>query len=98
MEKILHSWSFRNITPIGKVAILKSLALSKNTHLLQALPSPDNQTLKNIDKMCTDFIWGKKRHEVSKQTLNKDIKDGGLKVMPEDYMAKKNDTGNPRLA
>ena len=82
MEKILHSWSCRNITPIGKVAILKSLVLSKITHLLQALPSPDNQTLKNIDKMCTDFIWGKKRHEVSKQTLNKDIKDGGLKMIP----------------
>ena len=81
MEGTLKSWGFRNITPIGKVTILKSLVLSKITHILQALPSPPKHLLTTIEKLCFDFIWSKKRHEVKRETAYKDIGDGGLKMM-----------------
>ena len=60
MKNILHAWGSRKITPIGKITIAKSLVMSKITHILQALPSPDNETLKTLDDMYYNFIWGKK--------------------------------------
>ena len=81
MEGTLKSWGFRNITPLGRVTILKSLVLSKITHILQALPTPPKQLLTTIEHLCFEFIWGKKRHEVKKETAYKDTKDGGLKMM-----------------
>ena len=81
MEKTLKLWGFRNITPMGRITILKSLVLSQITHILQALPTPESQLLTTIENLCFDFIWGKKRHEVKKDTVYKDIGDGGLKML-----------------
>ena len=81
MRSIIKSWSCRNITPIGKIAVLKSLVLSKITHIIQSLPSPSEELIQIIEKMAYNFIWGTKRHEVSKQTLCKNIKDGGLTML-----------------
>ena len=80
MEKTLESWGFRNITPMGKVTILKSLVLSKSTLILQAIPTPPKHLLTQFDNLCFEFIWSKKRHEVKKETLCREIEDGGLKM------------------
>ena len=77
----IKAWGCRNITPIGKIAVLKSLVLSKITHILQSLPSPSEDLIKVMEKMAYNFIWGEKRHEVKKQTLCKDFKDGGLTML-----------------
>ena len=34
----LKSWEFRCLTPIGKITVIKSLMLSKFTHLFTTLP------------------------------------------------------------
>ena len=81
MEKTLKSWGFRNITLMGRITILKSLVLSQITHILQALPSPEPTLLTKIEDLCFDFIWNKKRHEVKKETVYKDIGDGGFKML-----------------
>ena len=79
MSKLMQLWACRNITPLGRVTVLKSLILSKIVHVLQSLPSPDKETLKVISKMCVDFVW-KKRHEVNKVTLCMDWDNGGLNM------------------
>ena len=38
MQNLIQVWMSRNITPIGRVAIFKSLILSKIIHVLQSLP------------------------------------------------------------
>ena len=81
MMHLLQSWTKRNITPLGRITVLKSLILSKITHILISLPAPNNDTFKNIEKMCTEFIWKGGRHEVSKKTLYRDIKSGGLNMV-----------------
>ena len=81
MRKIIQLWMFRNITPMGRVCIAKSLILSKITHVLQALPTPPNTYYKKIEKMINDFIWKKKRHEISKQTLYFNYQKGGLNMI-----------------
>ena len=60
MKKILHLWFYRNITPIGRVCIVKSLVLSKIIHVLQSLPSPDAEYMKTIEKLCI-VLYGEKK-------------------------------------
>ena len=81
MEKTLKSWGFRDITQMGRITILKSLVLSKITHILQALPTPPQHLLTKLENLCITFIWNKKRHEVKKETLYKDKEDGGLNMI-----------------
>ena len=40
ISNILNFWSQRGITPIGKVTVIKSLAISQLTYLLSVLPNP----------------------------------------------------------
>ena len=35
----------------------------------------------NVCTVCYKFIWKNNRHEVSKRTITKEIKDGGLKML-----------------
>ena len=47
MEKknLLNAWSRRNITPFGKITVIKTLVISKITHLFMNLPDPDERFL-----------------------------------------------------
>ena len=46
IKKLIRTWSTRKLTPYGKVTIVKSLLLSKITHILLSLPSPNTNTIK----------------------------------------------------
>ena len=81
MEKLIQLWMFRNITPIGRICVAKSLILSKIIHVLQSLPSPPPEYLKEIEKILIDFIWRGKRHEIKKETLYLDYGNGGLNMV-----------------
>ena len=81
IKKLMQAWTCRNITPIGRITILKSLILSKIIHILQSLPSPCTETLNTLDKMNFDFIWKGKRHEVNKKVLCLDWEHGGLNMI-----------------
>ena len=80
IKKLKRTWSSRSLTPYGKVTIVKSLLLSKITHILLSLPSPSVIMFKNIEKMFLDFIWNNKPVKFSKSILEAEIKNGGLKL------------------
>ena len=55
--RILYNmWLIRNISPIGRIQVAKSLALSKITHILLSLPSPNKETVTKLDKLLTIFV------------------------------------------
>ena len=57
-EKALFNiWSKRLITPLGRVAILKSLILSKLVHLWILLPDPPYDFVNNLRK-CVFNLFG----------------------------------------
>ena len=78
MKKLIQSWSCRNISPIGRVTIFKSLIMSKIIHILQSLPSPTKEHFKELEKIAINFIWHKKRHQVNKEVLCRSPEKGGL--------------------
>ena len=77
---MLSVWSTRNLTPYGKVVILKSLIFSKITHILLSLPKPTNQTFVDLQSLVDQFLWGKKPPKFRRDILEAELVDGGLKL------------------
>ena len=80
IKKLIRTWSSRQLTPYGKVTIVKSLLLSKITHILLSLPSPKPSKIKMIESIFNSFIWSDKPAKFSKHILEADIAEGGLKL------------------
>ena len=51
IQKLLSSWSKRMLTPYGKITVIKSLALSKITHLILALPTTSTVIVNQLQMM-----------------------------------------------
>ena len=79
VKKLIRIWQSRNLTPYVKVTIIKSLLMSKFTHILLSLPSPNPELIMELDKLFSDFLWSKKPPKFRKEFVEAEIMDGGLK-------------------
>ena len=68
----------RQITPLGRVAVLKSLILSKIIHLWILLPNPSDSLVDKLQKTVFQFVWNKKQDRISRKTAARTIAKGGL--------------------
>ena len=50
IDKLLNNWTFRNMTVYGRIMVVKTLALSKITHLIQVIPNPDPASILFLQK------------------------------------------------
>ena len=66
---------------MGKILIVKSLAISRIVHFLIALPTPKHEFFRELNKKLYHYIWNHKPPKIKKTTLELDIKDGGLKMI-----------------
>ena len=80
IKKLIRIWSIRNFTPYGKVSIIKSLLMSKITHMLLSLPSPNVLCLKELYNTFSKCSWHGKPPKWRKEILEGEIHHGGLKL------------------
>ena len=78
IKKLIDLWTKRTLTPLGRIAILKSLVLSKLTHLWLLLPNPPGKSLEHLQKICFNFTWNNKQDRISRKTVHKSVEDGGM--------------------
>lgn len=81
MKKILNNWRYRYLTPYGKITIIKSLALSKLTHLSIILPMLDDKLAEQIEKIFFDFIWNSKPDKINRVMCKMPQSQGGLNMV-----------------
>ena len=81
IKQLLASWNRRLITPFGKITVLKTLAVSKLTHLFINLPDPSQAFLKELDTIFFNFLWNDKRHKIKKKVMCQAYLEGGLKMI-----------------
>ena len=79
-KKLFSIWSKRISTPIGRVAILKSLILSKLIYLWILLPNPPDNFVDLIQKKCFNFVWEKKNDKIKRTIAIHNIENGGLGI------------------
>ena len=59
VKNILSSWSARRLTLLGKITIIKALAVSQIVHVLISLPTHQGAH-KEINTLLYDFLWESK--------------------------------------
>ena len=78
INKLINLWNSRYLTPFGKITIIKSLLISKFTHVLLSLPTPSNDILNTLDHTFSKFIWNSKTPKFRKNITENSICQGGL--------------------
>ena len=81
MQQEINNWTRRDITPFGKIVVIKTLIVSKIVHILISLPSPSETLVKKINKMLYDFLWDNKPDKVKRKIIIKKLEQGGLAML-----------------
>ena len=77
----INNWNKRNLTPLGRITIIKTLILSKLNHLLISLPNPSPDLLKTIQQLLYKFIWKNGPDKIKRSIMESNIPNGGLKMV-----------------
>ena len=80
VENICKQCTKRKLTLIGRITIIKSLALDKFTHLFLALPNPPGELIKQIERLFFKFLWNNGPERIKRSTIIKNVKEGGLRM------------------
>lgn len=78
IKDIITKWMKRIITPLGKIAIIKALLISKLNFLLLSLPSPSCGFIKDLNSLLFKFLWSSRPDKIKRELICKPIKEGGL--------------------
>ena len=70
------------LTPYGKIIVIKSLALTKITHLILALPTPSTVMVNQLQMMFFfNFVWNNARNKIKRKVIIQDFNMGGLRMV-----------------
>ena len=79
-KRILDLWRQRDLSILGKITILKSLAFSKIIYQCAVLATPPD-FIEYINDIAYQFLWNNKPNKVKKDTIIADYDQGGLKML-----------------
>ena len=77
ISSLLKSWQHRKLTLMGKITLIKTLALPKIIHLLTALPNLPESKLNNSNSIFYNFIWNSKPDKIKRNTMIGHFMKGG---------------------
>ena len=80
LQSILNNWSAKRLPLLGKITILKSLAISQMGYLLSSLPT-SQKILQDVNTILYDFLWGAGKGDKIKRTEMINSYKGGLKMI-----------------
>ena len=84
ITKEIAQWRRRNITPLGRITVIKSLLLSKLIHILTVLPHPAQNILKKLEQIFFSFVWQGRRDPVKRAKIVQSYETGGLQMVDVD--------------
>ena len=80
IENMFSSWSYRYLTPFGKITVIKSLGLSKLSLIALVIPNPTKEKIKRIESIFYKFFWGKGSEKVRRDDCKLPVHHGGLNM------------------
>ena len=81
IKREIVQWNRRNLSPLGKITVIKSLLLSKLIHLLTVLPSPSQTISKQLERIFFSFLWGGQRDPIKRARAVQNFAAGGLRMI-----------------
>jgi hypothetical protein len=79
-KRILDMWSQRDLSLIGKITILKSLAFSKIIYQCGMMTTTDT-FCDLITDIAYGFLWNNKKDKIKRLTIIAEYEKGGLKML-----------------
>ena len=70
---------YRDLTYIGKVTVIKTLALPILVQCLTVLPNPPDSVLNDIQEIFDKFLWNGKKDKIKRSVIINEY-EGGLKM------------------
>lgn len=70
IKSTVEQWKKRNLTPIGKVTLIKSLIISQLNHLFISLPTPEISFLTNLNNILFNFLWNSNVDKIKRKLKN----------------------------
>ena len=70
-------WEKFHYNEVDRIEILNAFVIPSVIHMLRHVPFNKSTELK-LNKIATDFVWGKKRRYISKDILYQKLKSGGM--------------------
>ena len=84
MQELLNFWKMRQLSLIGKITIIKTLALAKLVHLFTSLPTPGVEVMKKIKNILYGFLWNNKNDKIRRTKICQSYQNDGLKMVDLD--------------
>ena len=80
IEKLYNCWLYRNLSPMGKITVIKAMALSKLSHIILVCPHLDENYLDQLTKLSFRFLWSNKPDRVKRVEAILPISKGGINM------------------
>ena len=87
IQKLIKTWSKRLLSVPGRITVVKTLLLSRLTHLIICLPRIENENVKRLEKAFFNFIWYDNRKKkvktdrIARAQLIQDYSLGGMRMV-----------------
>ena len=78
---ILTNWRRRNLSLYGKILIVNTLISSLFVYKMYTVPSMSLQMIKQLNKICSDFIWNGRKPKIAYEKLQNTKKLGGMNLV-----------------
>ena len=84
----IRHWSNRNLTPLGRITVIKSILISKIVHILTSLPNPSKVMMKRLHTILYNFLWKGKPDPIKRIVSRQNYQNGGIKMIDLDNFIK----------
>jgi hypothetical protein len=74
--RLLNDWSLRNISLLGKITVINTLALLILVQCFTALPNPPDHIIKQLQDIFFSFLWDGNIDKVKRLTLTGNHAEG----------------------
>ena len=80
IKNLYSNWLYRNLSPLGKITVIKSLALSKLSNVVLTCPHMSPEVLKELEQLSFSFLWNNKPDRVKRCDITLPYDKGGLNM------------------
>ena len=80
IKKLYKSWLYRSLTPIGRITVIKSMAIPKLSHVALVCPHMEGQILQDVETLSYKFLWKDKPDRVKRKHATLPYSKGGLNM------------------
>ena len=69
----LNIWNLKGLSTLGRVLIVKSMAISRLIYQLSMLPTPSSNCMDKIKDLLYKLIWNNKRDKIKRKVMNQEL-------------------------